>query len=974
MCYAEPLVEIGLPDGRRVLYGDLTAERVAELTESFILNGDPRPDLALATFGDVACAPIPSFSELPMIAPQVRIVLRNAGLIDPQSVDHYIARGGYSGLAKALKMTPAAVIEEVRRSGLRGRGGAGFPTGTKWGFARKAAGELKYVVCNADEGDPGAFMDRSVLESDPHAVLEGLVIAAYAVGASHGYVYVRAEYPLAIERLRTAIRQMEELGFLGERIMGTEFSFAVRIKEGAGAFVCGEETALMASIEGRRGAPRPRPPFPANSGLHGKPTNINNVETLANVSAILASGADWFTQYGTQQSRGTKTFALAGKINRTGLIEVPMGMKLRDVIFQIGGGIPDGKPFKAVQTGGPSGGCIPAELLDLPVDYEELTKAGSIMGSGGMIVMDEESCMVDVTKYFLEFTHSESCGKCIPCRMGSQHLLRILGEITAGAGRPEHIAVLEKLAKTVKSGSLCGLGQTLPNPVLNTLRYFRNEFEEHVIRKRCDALVCKGIISSPCQYTCPIHQDVPAYMGYLAQGEFDRAIAVIRRENPFPGICGRVCPHPCEERCEAGKHGEPIAIRALKRFAADYELKRGARPARAAVRYEEKVAVVGAGPAGLTAAYYLTLKGYACTVFEALPVAGGMLAVGIPDYRLPPAILAAEIAYIRETGVAIRLNAALGRDFTLKSLSEEGYRAVFIATGAHKPVELRIPGAEHPAVIPGVEFLRRVNAGENAAVGARVAVIGGGNVAIDSARSAVRLGCKEVFIVYRRAREQMPALPEELRQLEEEDIRIEFLAGPVKAVIENGTFKGVECIRMELGEPDASGRRRPVPVDGSEFFIACDNLISAISQSPDAELLKQAGLPVTDWGTIQADPETLQTERAGVFAGGDAVAGPANVVTAIAHGKRAAISIDQHLRGARVAKEYRPVRPAVQVDPVELTDEELEQLARPVMPAAAPAERCADFREVEGGLSEATAVLEAKRCLRCDLEAAMESA
>ncbi|MDY6974075.1 MAG: NADH-quinone oxidoreductase subunit NuoF, partial [Thermodesulfobacteriota bacterium] len=569
MCYAEPLVVIALPDGRQVMYNYVTEEMVSELVEDFIQKGNSRPELALATFGAVSIDGIPAVSDLPMFKGQVRIVLRNAGIIDPTNIYHYVARGGYSGLDRALKMAPEEVIQEIKTSGLRGRGGAGFPTGVKWEFAQKSQSDTKYMICNADEGDPGAFMDRSVLESDPHAVLEGLTIAAYAIGANYGYVYARAEYPLAITRLKAAIQQMQEFSFLGNKIMGSNFNFEIKIKEGAGAFVCGEETALIASIEGKRGMPRPRPPFPAQSGLHGKPTIINNVETLANVSEIMNRGASWFAKYGTEKSRGTKTFALAGKIERTGLIEVPMGITLRDIIYKIGGGILDDKKFKAVQTGGPSGGCIPADLLDLQVDYEELAKAGSIMGSGGMIVMDEDSCMVDIAKYFLEFTHSESCGKCVPCRMGSQHLLRILTDITEGKGTNNHIKSLEKLAATIKNGALCGLGQTMPNPVVTTLRYFRDEYESH-INGYCSSMVCKPIAPAPCQRTCPIGMDVPSYIAFIAWEQFDKAQEVIRQDNPFPAVCGRICPRPCESNCMRGEVDKPLSIRALKRFVADY--------------------------------------------------------------------------------------------------------------------------------------------------------------------------------------------------------------------------------------------------------------------------------------------------------------------------------------------------------------------------------------------------------------------
>jgi NADH:ubiquinone oxidoreductase subunit F (NADH-binding) len=420
--------------------------------------------------------------------------LRNCGVIDPENIDEYIIRGGYQGLKNALNMEPREIINTVKSSGLRGRGGAGFPTGMKWEFAHHSPGEKKYVVCNADEGDPGAFMDRSVLEGDPHAVLEGLAIAGRAIGSDEAYIYVRAEYPLAIRRLRTAIAQAEEYGLLGENILNSGANFKINIKEGAGAFVCGEETALLASIEGERGMPRPRPPFPAVKGLWGKPTCINNVETLANIPLILRNGADWYNAVGTEGSKGTKIFALTGKVNNTGLCEVPMGISLREIVFDIGGGIRGGKNYKAVQIGGPSGGCIPESLLDLPVDFDSLTAAGAMMGSGGMVVMDEDTCMVDLARYFLSFTQRESCGKCTPCREGTKRMLEILERITRGKGEPEDIPRLEKLAKAVKDSSLCGLGQTAPNPVLTTLRYFRDEYEAHIFDRRCPAGLCRDLL------------------------------------------------------------------------------------------------------------------------------------------------------------------------------------------------------------------------------------------------------------------------------------------------------------------------------------------------------------------------------------------------------------------------------------------------------------------------------------------------
>ncbi|SDB18378.1 NADH-quinone oxidoreductase subunit F [Desulfonatronum thiosulfatophilum] len=499
MCHAEPLVEIQGPDGTQVLYQGVLAHMVPDLVRDHLLEGRLASKLALCRMEgksqDGEDEEMPCFADLPMIRHQLRIVLRNCGLIDPSNIDHYIAQGGYSGFARAIGMGSDAVIEEIKLSGIRGRGGAGFPTGLKWSFARKAQGNVKYVICNADEGDPGAFMDRSVLEGDPHAVLEGLLIAGYAIGAGHGYVYCRAEYPLALERLRTAIEQMRAKGFLGRDILGSGFDFDITIKMGAGAFVCGEETSLMQSIEGKRGMPRSRPPFPAVSGMFGKPTNINNVETLAAVSAIMEKGGAWYAGIGTEKSKGTKTFSLAGKITRTGLIEVPMGISLRTIIEDIGGGVLDGKAFKAVQTGGPSGGCVPAKHYDLPVDYEHLAQVGSIMGSGGMIVIDEESCMVDVAKYFLGFTENESCGKCVPCRMGTQHLLRLLTTITEGQGSVEDLETIRGIGDTMKKASLCGLGQTAPNPALTTLDSFMDEYLAHIRDHKCPAGVCKALIS-----------------------------------------------------------------------------------------------------------------------------------------------------------------------------------------------------------------------------------------------------------------------------------------------------------------------------------------------------------------------------------------------------------------------------------------------------------------------------------------------
>jgi NADH:ubiquinone oxidoreductase subunit F (NADH-binding)/(2Fe-2S) ferredoxin len=491
-CYLEPLMDIKLPGQPRVSYNNVNTKTLPIILKSHLLQGVPHAKLALGNFGKESFHDIPRFFDLPMLKPQVRIVLRNCGFVDPEDIDQYLALDGYQGLMNALKMSPEDVIGVVRQAGLRGRGGAGFPTFKKWTVCRNSPGEQKYLICNADEGDPGAFMNRSLIESDPHAVLEGMLIAGYAIGASKGVIYIRAEYPLAIERLKKAIAQMREYGLLGNKIVDSPFSFDIKIKEGAGAFVCGEETALIGSIEGKRGMPRSRPPFPAISGLYGCPTIINNVETLGTLPNILRNGAEWYTKFGKEGNRGTKTFSLVGKVRRPGLIEVQLGTPLREIIFDIGGGVQ--KNFKAIQTGGPSGGCLSEEFLDLPVDYESLASVGSIMGSGGLIIMDDDTCIVDVARYFLDFTQKESCGKCVPCRVGTRHMVEILDKITHGEGTPEDLMALRTLGDTIKKGALCGLGQTAPNPVLTTLRYFRNEYLEHIKDNRCKATVCKDLI------------------------------------------------------------------------------------------------------------------------------------------------------------------------------------------------------------------------------------------------------------------------------------------------------------------------------------------------------------------------------------------------------------------------------------------------------------------------------------------------
>ena len=545
LCYAEPLVVIIKPENFSVCYNNISPETAHRLVEGYVLGDDPCLELALGTF-EVANGQAPSIPELSRYEHEQRLILRHCGYIDPENINHYIGRGGYSSLAKALEKPPTEIIAEIKRSGLRGRGGAGFPAGRKWELCFKAQGQPKYVICNADEGDPGAFIDRAILESDPHSVIEGMIIAGYSMGTPHGYVYIRDEYPLAVKRLRLALKQAEAAGILGHNILGSNFSFRIEVAEGAGAFVCGEASALMYSIEGKRGMPRVRPPHSTESGLWQKPTLLNNVKTFASVPLIIDRGGDWFASIGTEGSKGTAVFALAGKAAHTGLVEVPMGTTLRQVIFGVGGGMQGNRKFKAVQIGGPSGGCLPGSLLDTPVDFDSLTEAGSLMGSGGMIVLDEDNCMVDAAHYFVDFIQKESCGKCTMCRLGTKQMLDILADITTGKGEIESLALLTDLAQDIRAGSLCGLGRSAPNPVLTTLRYFRDEYEAHITEKRCPALVCKELIAyyilpdkchkgcEHCVLSCPVE---------AISSDEARGIKVIDQKKCTKcGSCITICP------------------------------------------------------------------------------------------------------------------------------------------------------------------------------------------------------------------------------------------------------------------------------------------------------------------------------------------------------------------------------------------------------------------------------------------------
>jgi len=968
LCAKAPLISI---DPLGIQYQEVNPENAAEIV-SLTLKQNRLID-HLAYKDPQTGNPIYYRSQIPFYQKQVRRVLANCGRINPTKIEHYISAGGYRAIVKALsKMTPEQVINEITAAKLRGRGGAGFPTGMKWKFARQAEGRPKYIVCNADEGDPGAFMDRAVLEGDPHAVLEGMLIGAYAIGAEYGYIYVREEYPIAVEHLKIAIEQMKALGLLGENILGTDLNFDVYLKMGAGAFVCGEETALMASIEGMRGMPRARPPFPAQVGLDGRPTNINNVETWANVPLIIINGAEWYSQIGTENSKGTKIFSLAGKVNNTGLVEVPIGVTIKEVIFDIGGGIPKGRKFKAVQMGGPSGGCVPPQYLNLPIDYDTLQRIGSIMGSGGMVVMDENNCMVEIARFFLSFTQSESCGKCAPCRLGTTQLLEILTRITQGIGREEDFQTIKELGETIMETSLCGLGQTAPKPALSTLKYFLEEYEEHIMEHRCAGATCDSMVISACQHACPAGIDVPNYIAAIASGKYEKAVEIIMERNPFPAVCGRICVHPCEFKCRRGELDDPVAIRSLKRFASDWYYNNiGKAKEPFPVTKDQKVAVVGAGPAGLTCAYFLSKIGYEVTVFEAQPVAGGMLGITVPEFRLPRRVIQAEVAHIESCGVRICYNSPIDARHTVNDLIKEGYGAVFIAGGAQASKRIEIPGEEEGlgGLYYGLQFLTDIRAGKEIKLKGKVVVLGGGNVAIDVARTALRVGAQDVQIFYRRTKEEMPAWEKDIEEALEEGIVINPSRAPRQIMHRGGRVIGIEFTRS-MTVFDEEGHSSLRVDDELTQVVKADTIIISIGQAPDISFLsKDSQLERALWGSLVVDENSLATNIPGVFAGGDFTTGPSIVIEAIASGRRAALAIDKYLKGERGRVEIIDEKSAMREDiGLALDEETTEERPRIEIQFEKPEERIADFREVERGFTQEDAHREAVRCLRCDLE------
>jgi NADH-quinone oxidoreductase subunit F len=975
-CAQEPIVMVYKPGEALSVYGMMDLKELKKVLLALVKNKKYTKNLLCAIpswdhytghfiFGEKP-AKVPAWDELSFFKGQKKMVLRNAGLINPESISDYIAVGGYRAWVKTVEdMQPVEVVDEVIAARMRGRGGAGFPTGIKWSMMQKTDAPQKYLICNADEGDPGAYMNRNEIESDPHSVLEGMMIGAYAMGVSHGIAYVRAEYPLAVKRLKIAIEQATEHGLMGNNIMGSGFSFHCDVVEGAGAFVCGEETALIASIEGKAGRPSPRPPYPAAKGLYGCPTNINNVETWCNIPLIIEKGGGWFRQTGTEKSPGTKVFSLVGKIKNTGLVEMPLGSTLEQFVYDIGEGTGTTKRVKAVQTGGPSGGCIPAEHFRTPVDYESLAALGAIMGSGGMVVMDQDNCMVDVARYFLEFNAGESCGKCTPCREGLSQALALLTKITSGNGQLHDLTMLELLSSTIKDTALCGLGQTAPNPILTTLRYFRNEYEEHIIEKRCQAGVCEHLFMALCENSCPMHMNIPGYIELIKEDRIEDAFELTLRDNPLPGTIGRICHFHCQMRCRRDMLDEPVAQGEVHRYLADTMYKLGNEERIYNRLMDEKlnptgkrIGIVGAGPAGLTAAFYLVRLGHAVTIYDAFEKPGGILRYGIPQYRLPHQVLDKETELISRLGVQFEMGKRLGKDFDLNNLLEV-HDAIYLAFGAWKEVPLNIPGENAHGVFSGTELLRRMAMNEMPEMGRSVVVVGAGNVAVDAARSLWRYG-KDVTIVYRRDKNDMPANHSEITESEAEHIQFRFMNSPVEVLTnEEGRVNGLKTELMTHGGIDSSGRRRPVST-GKYDHVNCDAVVIAIGEEVDNNCIQ--GIETGRAGKIQINPFTCQTTNPKVFAGGDAVTGPSTAAEAMGLAKKAAASMDEFLMNEKRFEQlfrkfnYRNTVPA---DP--------KKTPKNITYKLAVKDRIGNFLEVDCGYTGLQARAEVSRCLRCDV-------
>ncbi len=979
-CSEEPLVLLSYPGKPMVLLHKVERADCKDILESLLMGSyfQKRAFCKISSWDHHLSSHIygedypelPEWNELSFFRSQVKLVLRDAGLIDPENISEYVAVGGYRSFEKALfTMDRENVLNEVKSSKLRGRGGAGFPTGLKWELMKKEESEIKYLICNADEGDPGAYMNRNEMESDPHMLIEGMLLASYVTGAKEGIIYVRAEYPLAVERLNKAIEEAYRNNLLGEDILGANLQFDLQVVEGAGAFVCGEETALIASLEGRAGRPRSKPPFPSQKGYLGKPTTINNLETWCNIPLIIGKGSAWFQRFGIPSSPGTKVFSLVGKVKHTGLVELPLGEKLTTLVYEAGGGaVSKTKRIKAVQSGGPSGGCIPARLFDQSIDYESLASLGAIMGSGGMVVMDNDNCMVDSARYFVEFTTKESCGNCTPCREGLSQVLSVLDRITKGEGRREDLVMLEILGRHISDTAMCGLGQSATNPVLTTLKYFPEEYESHILRGRCEAGTCEALVKELCSNSCPLSMRIPAYIALLRENRLVEAFTSTLEDNPLPGSLGRICHFHCQMRCRRDALDSPVHQGELHRYLADTLYKMGGEQEVYQKMVENippstgrKIAIVGAGPAGLSAAFYLSRLGHEITVYDEHQEAGGVLRYGIPTYRLPREVLTKELELFEQLPITFHFNTRLGEDIELDTLKRANDE-VILALGSYHHARLDLDGADGPSVVQGTEVLNTLAEGKEPMVGKRVVIIGGGNVAIDVARSLWRLDT-EVTIAYRREREDMPANESEIEEAFSEGISCLFNVAPSR-IIRNkrGELEALEVEELEVGEYDLSGRRIRRGT-GCLRSLAADTVIIAIGERVDTDLLKREKLSVSRRGHLEVKPYVYKTSQDHVWAIGDVITGPSTAAEAMGQGKEVARLLDLHLTGEdRFSQLFTDF---VYEKQVGKTLYEGKAISAEKLPLAF---RKGSFEEVNKGYTGRQARMEAGRCLRCDVK------
>lgn len=970
----EPLVSVERFRQDPVIYKEVRAERARTIFREHVLAGKVPLSFALARGVVTKEKARPIHSDLegkvshvfdhPFFGPQENRLLRNRGIADPDRIESFVSRGAYQALAKALReMTRDEIIREIQASGMKDREGmSGFPTAVRWQFCASAKGDVKYVICDAHGGHPEACLAANLILIDPHALLEGMAIAARAIGAHQGFIYSPSGCPALRDTLAQAIAQAKEHGFLGKNILRSGFDFDLEIREGSSSCFCGEETAVIDAIEGGEGKPRRRPPFPVLSGLWGKPTLLHGVETLLNVPFILREGGEEYVKLGTEFSKGTRVFALSGKVNYEGLIEVPMGTTLGEVIFDIGGGISGKGRFKGARLGGPMGGFLSKRDLNMPLDEESLSTVGLLFACGDLSVFDESACAVREVLSGFDLCKSEACGLCETCEEGLQRVPEILDRISKGRGELRDLDELDALARGFGEPDRCRFGQYVSAHIRSALRAFRQEFLEHIVNKRCSAGACQELVQAPCTNLCPVGIDIPRGLSYLRRGLLGEAYRVVAEANPLSGVCGRVCSHPCEDRCRRREMDESVAIANLERFISDR--CRVSTTAAFPVTRKERVAVVGAGPAGLSAAWELRRRGYAVTIFDENPEPGGMMRYGIPSYRLPRKELALEIKEILARGIEFRSNTRVGKDVTWESLKAD-FDAICFAPGCPKSCFLQIPGEAAKGVMGGIEFLKRFHMGQEVKVGRRVAVIGGGDVAVEVARSALRLGAKKVTLFYHREHFEMTADPSEIEAAIEEGVVIRDKVTPTRIITHYGRVGRLELTEMRRGPFDKEGRRTTRPILGSEFVVDVDTILVAIQRSMEGENVPE-GVEVLEEGNRIKVDEGYRTTHRKIWAAGDAVTGPSRVVWAIRGGRDVGVAIDRALRGSSEEDEagFSVEGPASGV----WTPEEAEAHGRVSMPTLEPELRKKSFSEVRLGYRRQMALSEAKRCLQCGLK------